>query len=298
LGLFEHGQYFTGMRRHTLILFLILALLPVAEVIAANSDSPLVMGVFPRREAGKTRQMFQPLAAHLERSLRRKVQLVVPPDFPSFWKRLKNGDFHVVHYNQYHYIKAHKLFGHRAILMNEEHGRASIRAAILVPADSPVSSIAQLRGAKILFGGSRGAMVSHIMAKDLLRKHGLHEHDYLTSIALNPIAAVNGMFYYQADASSGSDSLLDMPNMPWRNNGKRPRVLAMSKPVAHLPWAVTPEVDQNLAKQIRDSLESLRSQPRGQQILGLAQLTALRPAEDKDYDAHRRIVARTLGEQY
>lgn len=285
------------MLTRILLLLISLALLPALPLPAA-ADSPLTMGVFPRRDAVKTRQMFQPLATYLSSQLKRDVNLVVPTDFPDFWQRLEKGEFQLIHYNQYHYIKAHHIFGHRAILMNEEHGRNKIRANILVRADRPVNAVAELRGQKILFGGSRGAMVSHIMAVDLLRSNGLPDNTYVRGIALNPVAAVLAMYYSQADASSGSDSALRMPDMPWSKNGKPLRVLAMSDPVAQLPWAVTPEIKTPLAGRIKNAMLKLSSSASGRKILAKAGLTGLHTARDKDYDPHRAIVARTLGEQY
>jgi len=285
-----------GMNRKILLLIITLALLP-AVPLPVFADSPLVMGVFPRRDAAQTREMFRPMADHLAKKLKREVQLIVPPDFPAFWSRLADGEFDLVHYNQYHYIKAHKLFGHRAILMNEEHGKNSLYSVIMVNADSPFQSLQQLRGHKILFGGGKGAMVSYIMALDLLRQGGLGEADYISDIALNPVAATRALHYRQADASSGSDTLLSMSDMPWQN-GNTPRVLAKSEPVAHLPWAVTTEVSEEIASQIRETLLALTQTAEGRRILSFAQLTALQPASDDDYAPHRAIVARALGEQY
>ena len=88
-----------------LSLTLILSFLP--SIVCAD----VVMGVFPRRPAAATVAAFKPLAAHLSKVLGEKVIIVAPKNFKAFWKGVKKGQFDLVHYNQYHYIKSHKEQG-------------------------------------------------------------------------------------------------------------------------------------------------------------------------------------------
>ncbi len=286
--------------------FLVIVMLCLAANAAAGpqdggasaSAIPLRIGIFPRMAPDRMVELFRPLANWLGERLGRRVELESAPDLHAFWDRLKQGRYDLVHYNQYHYIKAHKLLQHRAILKNEELERSTIRSVIVVPADSPIVRVTQLRGRKLLFGGGKEAMVSYIMAVDLLRRRGLASGDYLQATTLTPVEALRFLYYGQGDAASGGDVLLRLDDMPWQASGRPPRVIALSRPIAQLPWAVTPSVSSEEEAQIRDALLSLNDSPKGQHILRLAKLTGLRPADDSDYDPARRIVARVLGEHY
>ena len=151
---------------------------------------------------------------------------------------------------------------------------------------------------KILFGGGKGAMVTHILARDLLRAGGLYEGDYLESFARTPIDAVNALYYGQAEAAGAGDTLVRLPHTPWSEPPNALRVIALSSPIAQLPWAVAAWVPYTLANQIRNILLALNDDPAGRIVLGLAHLTGLRPANDAEYDSVRKIVARVLGEHY
>lgn len=94
----------------------------------AADTTPFRIGVFPRLNQDKTLRQFQPLAEWLGRHLGREVVLESAPDFAAFWERVKAERYALIHYNQYHYIRAHREFGHRVILKNEELGRSQIRA--------------------------------------------------------------------------------------------------------------------------------------------------------------------------
>lgn len=283
--------------RNTLSKLLLLMLL-VQPALAIAVDT-LTLGVFPRRSVEVSEKLFQPLADYLGRQLGLKVELLIPPDFPAFWQAVEQERFQLVHYNQYHYLKAHKNHGHRVILMNEEHGSPRLGAAVLVNRDSDVREIGDLRGRKVLFGGGRDAMVSYIMAVDLLRQAGLQDWDYVSGFALNPIAAAKSLHYRQADAACAGDALPKMKNVRW-GQGRPPqfRVLAGSEQIAHLPWAVSALVDQRLAMRIRETLIGLKQTRTGRAILKQAHLTGLVAADDADYALPRQIVERVLGEHY
>jgi phosphonate transport system substrate-binding protein len=269
------------------------------SVAYGSTPRPLVVGVFPRYPEQQTERRFAPLVAYLSDRLNRPVRLRSAPDFAAFWDLVSHGHLDLVHYNQYHYIKAHARFGHRAILKNQESGQDRIRAAILVPADSPVKRIEDLKGRKILFGGGRGAMVSYILARRMLSRHGLRPDDYLSAFSSTPVSAVRDLFFGQGDAAGIGEVILKRRDTPWKDLGwPAPRLLALSEPIPQLPWAVTPNVDRDTALRIQAALLALNNTGQGQRILAQAGLSGLRTARDADYDPVRRIVQQVLNEQY
>lgn len=280
--------------RWILILFVLLS----AGSWATGSDDSLRVGVFPRRAAADTQAMFRPLAEFLSERLGRPVSLATPADYLAFWSALGRGEYDLVHYNQYHYVRAKREFGHRLIAKNEEFGRSDISAAILVRRDEPYRSLHDLRGRKILFGGGRSAMVSYVLAVDMLRGAGLQDSDYIAQFAQNPLKALIALNYMQGDAAAAGDGVTALPLVSEMVDTEGLRVLAHSSPIPHLPWAVSARVDERQAWMIRDALLSLNDSARGRELLGKMQLTGLRPAGDAEYDSVRRIIARVLGENY
>lgn len=258
----------------------------------------LHLGVFPRRPVATTRRMFQPLVNHLSNQLGRPVALHTPPDYLSFWRAVERGRYDLVHYNQYHYVRAHRQFGHRVLARNEENGDTRIRTTILVRDDSPVHSLDQLRGRKILFGGSSDAMVSYVLATDLLRKAGLKAGNYMERFANNPPKAVVAMFYAQADAAAAGEPVLNEPQVRALAEDTGLRSLAQSMPIPQLPWATGSRVDAATRTRLEDILLGLHESPLGKRILQGMRMNALRPVEDADYDIVRTIVVRVLGESY
>ncbi|MDJ0808214.1 MAG: PhnD/SsuA/transferrin family substrate-binding protein [Gammaproteobacteria bacterium] len=268
------------------------------ETAFADSVDGLSVGIFPRRDSQTTREMFEPLMEYLSQELDLEVSLDVPPDFEAFWVRLRENRYDLVHLNQYQYLRAHQLYGYEAILRNEEMGRSEIATVIWVRQGEGIDRPRDLKGKKVIFGGGRQAMVSYIMAVDLLREHGLEDDEYLMEFALNPVSAVLSLYYRQSVAAGSGDILPQLLAIrePIPVDAFKP--LLKSRPVAQLPWAVSPTLTEKHSGQIMHALTQLKQTIGGQQLLVGAGLTGIVLATDSDYDPHRRIVARVLMEQY
>lgn len=279
-------------------MLLALAVPPCFSESSQAGDDALVIGVFPRRPAIETRQMFQPLTDYLAKMLDRPVRLEVPPDFPAFWQAVSDDRFDLVHYSPFHYVRAHQELGHHALLMNEEYSQNRIRAALWVRKDSGIRSAEDLRGQKVIFGGGHMAMVSYVMATDLLRQAGLADTDYLQQFAINPTSALQAVYYRQGVAAGLNRQADKQAPLQRKVDFRELQPLLISQAVAHHPWSVTPKASPALASRIRQALLALKDESHGQEILASAGLTGFSPASDADYDPHRQIIRRVTGKDY
>ncbi len=258
----------------------------------------LVMCVFPRRNATETMQFFLPLANHLAKGLGHEVKLITAKNFKAFWPHVTEKRCDLVHYNQYHYIKSHHHQGYAVIVKNEEFGSSSLAGSITVRKDAGLERIEQLKGKKIVFGGGPGAMMSYIVPTYLLRQGGLQAGDYQEEYARNPPNSVLAAFYRQADAAGAGDIVLRLPVVKRRIRTEELTHLAVSEPLVHLPWAVKGDMPEATRRKIQQLMVELNDSPAGRQILQSAKLTGLHPADDAEYDSHRKIVKAVHGEHY
>jgi phosphonate transport system substrate-binding protein len=259
-----------------------------AGVENAESQAPLVIGIFPRRNATLTSDLFSPLVEYLSRELGREVRLQTAKNFSAFWDEVRKGSFDVVHYNQYHYVKSSDRY--RVIAHNEEFGSGTIRGAIYVRRDSGIHSLEQLRGRKILFGGGPDAMMSHIVPRYMLKQAGLEDSDFITSFASSPPNAVLGVFYSQSDAGGAGEVVINLPVVKRMVPTEEISIISRSEPIVHLPWAVKSDMPEQLAERIRQLLTTLKDSEEGRAILKMARMTGLASSGDDDYNRCREII--------
>ena len=272
-----------------------------ASALSAQPDksaSPLVLGVFPRRNIKLTFRLFSPLAKHLSEVLGREVKLTTSSNFRQFWQNVQSQRYDIVHFNQHHYILANQLYGYQVILKNQEQGRATVAGTLVVRKDSGITEVMQLKDRTILFGGGRMAMLSFVAPKWLLQQNGLHKGDYIEKIALNPINAILSTYHKQADAAGAGDVVLELDAVTSQIDNSQMRILAQTEQLPHLPWAVKQSIPQAERLAIQQSLSQLSNNEQGRAILRNAQLDALLPATDSDYDAHRNIIRDVYGVDY
>ena len=256
------------------------------------------MGVFPRRSARLTFEMFTPMAKYLSQQLGRPVVLETSANFDQFWQGVNSRRYHLVHYNQYHYIRSHKRSGYAVIAMNEEFGKATISSSINVRSDSGLETVAHLKDKKIMFGGGPKAMMSYIVPTYILRQSGLGKDDYHESFAKTPSNAVLSTYYKQSNAAGVGDTVAQLPSVKNKVDTSKLKQLAVSKPVAHLPWAVSNDMSSQLRTRLQQLLVNLSKTVKGKRVLEHAGMTGLVVAKDADYDQVRKITFKVLGEQY
>jgi phosphonate transport system substrate-binding protein len=264
----------------------------------ADSGEPLRLGIFPRYNYTETIKSFTPLAEQLARTLGRRVEIETASDFSTFWQAVAARRYDLVHFNQYHYIKAHRELHYEVIARNREGGSDTIKGALLVRRDSGIERLTDLKGKRILFGGGRDAMQAYILTTYLLRRAGLKPGDYIELFAVNPPNAVIATYQKHADAAGAGDRVLVMPVVAERIDTKEMKLLAMSEAVAHMPWAVKAELDPALRQRIGAALLALGDSEPGRAVLAAAKLTGFAATRDADYDPLRRIVFEVTGERY
>jgi phosphonate transport system substrate-binding protein len=260
----------------------------------AESQLPLVIGIFPRRNATLTSDLFSPLAEYLSTELGREVRLQTAKNFSAFWDEVQAESYDIVHYNQYHYVASSDRY--RVIAHSEEFGSGTIRGAIYVRRDSGIHSLEQLRGRKILFGGGPNAMMSHIVPRYMLKQAGLEDSDFVTSFASSPPNAVLGVFYRQSDAGGAGDVVIDLPVIKRMVQTEEITIISRSEPIVHLPWAVKRDMPERLIERIRQLMTTLSDHEEGLAILKVARMTGLTSSKDRDYNRCREIIQEVASE--
>jgi len=268
---------------------LILCLLCTFADIVVQASEVLTMGVFPRRNSVVTVKMFTPLSRYLSEQLGVTVKLETAKNFPAFWENVMSKRYDIVHYNQLHYILSQKSVGYKVFAKNEEFGQSYIQSSIIVRKDSGFNTIADLKGKRVIFGGGKLAMVAFVGVKLLLMENGLKESDYQTVIARNPPNSSLAVFFKKAEAGGVGDIALTVPSVTKRVNANEMKYLASGHGQAHIPWAYSPNVKDDMKEKIVAEFIKMSSVPEGKKVLKKAGMSGILAAEDKDYDDSRVI---------
>ena len=160
---------------------------------------------------------------------------------------------------------------------------------IVVPADSPITDLIQLKGQEVAFAGPEAFIVYKVPYAYLLSK-GINVK---TVFAGNQTAAFAQLFSGKVLASGANSQLVEGYS---RREGKKFRVLWSSEPFQDLALMVSGKVPDKDAKAVASAFTEMSKDPQGREVLsraskevGLPADAYFIPATGADYAAYRRF---------
>jgi phosphonate transport system substrate-binding protein len=174
-----------------------------------------------------------------------------------------------------------KVFGRR--------NTPPVQGQIVVPADSSITDIAQLKGQEVAFAGPEAFFIYKVPYASLLAK----QIDVKVVFAGNQNAAFAQLFSGKVVASGGNSQLVESYT---RREGKKFRVLWSSEPYMDLALMASSKVPEKDLKAVSAAFMGMYKDPKGQELLhqasqevGLANDAYFVPASGADYASYRRF---------
>lgn len=174
-----------------------------------------------------------------------------------------------------------KVFGRR--------NTPAVQGQIVVPADSPITDVAQLKGQEVVFAGPEAFIVYKVPYAHLLSR-GI---DVKVVFAGNQNAAFAQLFAGKVAAAGGNSQLVEGYT---RREGKKFRVLWGSEAFQDLALMVSSKVPESDAHKVAAAFIDMYKDPKGRDILHQASSAVGLPSDAyfvgataADYGAYKRF---------
>ena len=174
-----------------------------------------------------------------------------------------------------------KVFGRRQT--------PAVHGQIVVPADSPITEVSQLKGREVAFAGPEAFVVYKVPYAYLLSQ-GI---DIKPVFAGNQTAALVQLFSGKVPASGGNSQLVESYE---RRENRKVRVLWRSEPFLDLALMASSKVPEKDVKAVAAAFVDMSKDPKGREILhqaskdiGLPSDAYFIAATGADYAAYRRF---------
>jgi phosphonate transport system substrate-binding protein len=286
---------------------LILLLLLLGTVVSGCEQPldgpPIRIGYMNCNSETETMQRFRPLTAYLEQQLGRRFE-AVPVDTQDFESRFAAGDFSFTHGNSLLYVimrENHDL----QLIATEKRGQFGSRTAgsIIVRRDSPIQSLEDLKGKRMLFGPQL-APTGFMAQYDLMLSAGFDpdlELDYyaIPGGAYKHEKVIYGVYFGDYDAATAPVLDLEVMTRMGKITADDFRVLAQSETIPYCTFGAAKNVDSELVRKFRKALLDLTPESTvkidGQnlKVLDAAWIDGFEQLLDKDYDPIRGMAKRT-----
>jgi len=278
------------------------ALLALAACGAPGRDAPLRIGFMICNSVDETRDRFAPLAAHLAEQLGRRVEPVWL-DTADFDEAVRSKRFDLIHTNSYLYAWFHEAYGFR-IVAGELRGKdgAYSRGNIIVGRESPVRTLADLKGKRFVFGPAF-APTAYLSPYWLLLEAGIDPEKDLGYYAFPSgsfkhekaiYAVVNGAF----DAGTGPGLDLEVMEAEGKLQPAEYRVIATGPPVPYCVFSASPTVPESTVQAVSKALFAVNRETVATvdgevlKVLKSAMVQGFVPLAEREFDIIRAMARR------
>jgi phosphonate transport system substrate-binding protein len=283
------GGFMLVAKNHYLKLWGLLTGLFFSQTIQAAPES-LILGIHPYLPATEIHTRFQPLADYLGKILGKPIAIRVGRDYEDHIHAVGVKTVDIAFMGPAQYIKLVDEYGQRPLLARlEVNGKPELFGAIVVRQDSPLKTLADIKGHSFAFGDPDSTM-SHIVPQGMLQEAGvplsvLSTYKFLgahKNVALGVLAG-------DYDAGAVKMEVLE----EYASRGLR--LLAKSPGVSEHLLVANPDMPGDQIEALRNALLNLKNAAEGERIMTAIHkgMTAMVPVADADYDSLRKLMHAT-----
>lgn len=253
----------------------------------AGAADKLVLGIHPYKAPSKLIGAFAPLATTLSKQLGMPVEIKIAADYQQHIDAIGRDQIDIAYLGPASYVKLVEQYGKKPLLARQAlRGIPTFHGKIIVRQDSPLHSLADLKGKSFAFGDPASTM-SHLVPRYMLWEAGvggddLSRHAFLGSHDNVALAILAGDY----DAGAVKEAVFHK----YRSRGLR--ALATSPALSDHLFVASNRLSPDQVARIRQTLLNLGSTADGIKVLYKIKrgITALVPVHDDDYQNLRVIV--------
>jgi phosphonate transport system substrate-binding protein len=249
------------------------------------------IGMIP--DAGATQVSIDekaPLRDYLSRVLGQPVELLIPTSYNATVEAMGNGSLDFAYFGGLTYGKARARFG--VIPLVQRDIDRQFHALLITQTDSPIRTLADLRGKRMAFGDINSTSghlfaVKAMMAAGVNPEKDLKWQRFTGSHAATMQAVASGA----ADAGSVDETVYKSMIADGKIDGKKVRVFYTTPPFPDYVWASRKDIDPTLQERFAKAFLNLDS-VRDAAIIKILRAEHFVRADDAEYVPMRQIAVR------
>jgi phosphonate transport system substrate-binding protein len=244
----------------------------------------------PDENASTVIKNNQPLKDYLEKTLGKKISLVVTTDYSSMIEAMRFGRLELAYFGPLSYTLAAQKSRIEAFAGLKKGGSTTYHAVVIGNRKAGIETIADIRGKNMAYGDTASTS-SHLIPKKMLvdaglqaktdyKEHFLGAHDAVAVAVQNGHAQAGGLSQpiFKSLVERGIISL------------DKVKVLGVSPAFPQYPWAMRQDLSPDLKKRIKAAFIDMKDK----KVLKPFKAEGFGAMTDADYDVVREL-AKKLG---
>jgi phosphonate transport system substrate-binding protein len=246
----------------------------------------LRVSAIPDEAPTELQRKFKPLGEYLKAKTGMDVQFTPVTDYAAVVEGLATKKIDLAWLGGFTFVQAKLRSEGQVVPIVQRAEDEKFTSRFIVPIDSPIKTIADLKGRTFAFGAPSSTSGS-LMPRYFLQQQGLvPERDFKT-VAFSGAHDATVAFVASGRAEAGvlNASVMDKLVEAHNPNAGKVRVLATTPPFFDYNWTVRPGLDPALVKKLTDAFLALdASKPADKEVLDLQRATKFIPTKTSNYD--------------
>ncbi|KPJ96502.1 MAG: hypothetical protein AMJ53_00495 [Gammaproteobacteria bacterium SG8_11] len=286
------GKYSTGgsMKSIFVISFVIIYSCLSNTVVADTEQDQLTICIHPYRSSTVLYQAFTPLAEFLSQALGKPLSIHIAKDYESHIAAVGTNKFGIGYMGPASYIYLVNQYGKKRILGRQAiEGKPVFQGKIIARQDSPLTSLADLKGKRFAFGDPSSTM-SHLVPRYMLLEVGisvedLAEHKFLGNHTNVVLGVLSGDF----DAGAVKESEF------YKYEQRGLKAIATTPALSEHLFVASDSMPESIVNVLRSALLNAHLSEQGLRAIHAIKptISAFMPAQDSDYE-NLRVIINTL----
>jgi phosphonate transport system substrate-binding protein len=268
--------------------FIAFCLLYATSVHAADTaPAPLVLAVHPYLSSSELQKRFAPLAAYLGKVMGRQVVIRVGRDYDDQINAIGTDSVDIAFIGPAPYTIMVSKYGQKPLLARiAPKGKPVLDGVIITSQDSPLRSVADLRGKRFAFGDPDSTMASlvprYFLQKAGVPKTSLASYEHIASHKNVALGVLAGDY----DAGAVKTEVFE----EFKSRGLR--ILATLPTVPEHLFLTRSDMPPAQIRVLRKALLELKNEPDGPAIMQAIHkdMTEMSPVDDADYNDLRKML--------
>jgi phosphonate transport system substrate-binding protein len=265
--------------RYALQALALLLLISTRYGYAETPASSYSFGIGPQQSATELAKRWTPFLQYLSNKSGVTLQFKTAKDIPTYQQQMRDGGFDFAYINPYHYTLFHKAAGYTAFAREKD---GALTGVIVVKKDAPIQDVSQLNGSTMAFPASTALAATWLPLNHLSEKHVTVTPQYVNSMDSVYRSVAKGMF----PAGGGEMRTLSMIDSEIK---QQLRVIWSSEALPSFTFAAHPRTPKDIVAKVQMAMDQMEKDPEGAALLKSLSFKGFDPAEDRDYDALRKL---------
>ena len=264
---------------------LLLAVALAASALPALAQT-LHVSAIPDEAPTELQRKFKPLGDYLKKKTGMDVQFTPVTDYAAVVEGLATNKIDLAWLGGFTFVQAKLRTNGGAVPIVQRIEDEKFTSKFIVPADSPVKSLAELKGRTFAFG-SPSSTSGHLMPRFYLLRAGIDPDKDFKAVAFSGAHDATVAFVASGRAEGGvlNASVWDKLVEGGNPNAAKVRVLSTTPPYYDYNWTVRPGLDAALTKKLTDAfLELDPGNPEHKEVMALQRASKFIPTKASNYD--------------